>query len=296
MLVLEESIQAAGNFCVASGPHRLAEHPLNEATARLATRASGPVHRIEQVGWNRDGSLSGGDGSCLGSHTLNTRVARATSQRCLPAAELASVIEVKLLFIAVVALASSAGAQGSEPAETGPLGVLPPDSAREPVYRYRDRSGQWVYTNVPAAVPRKARAEVTSGDDIGLLPSRDKAAELPDGWLRSSEQREQEDEALRNRWSWRFTAARLRLKQLERELADERLRLEDAQRASSSAQARLQPVAYSRNLPLQNAELEIERIKRRVQRLEDDLREARDELQELDLQASRAGVPQKYRR
>jgi hypothetical protein len=145
------------------------------------------------------------------------------------------------------------------------------------IYTWTDDQGVVHYTDDPSTIPAKSKAKTTRGAEIGSLPARP-AAEP--GRQDVSVEADQLDEQY---WRSAFADLRQRIADLEKSLRADRKTLADT------------PSMLWRNrVPEPNPEYE--QLKQRVQDEEDALKQSKAQIDDLDHQASKQGVPREWRK
>jgi hypothetical protein len=182
-----------------------------------------------------------------------------------------------------------------------------PALAQDRIYRWVDAGGEVHYTNDPSSIPsaRRPQARVTRGAELMVVQTRpdsppprppaapaeastgapaaaarplDEGVPPPPGALTG-------DEA---RWRDQFKKAHGDVTRLEKAAQEDRARLADP--AANGIPVVLDPRGGVKPNP------ELDRVKERLTRTEQDLDGARRKLDDLDRQASRESVPREWRR
>lgn len=187
-------------------------------------------------------------------------------------------------------------------------------AAEEPIYRWTDADGVVHYSNEKNLVPDPQKVETTSGEEIGVLPSqprkpeptREEAKGAREERVALAEVRRVEAEADRaeaeakhvrelgeERWRAMFRAARERLVSLQAEHEETKSYLYvngmPVTGRFISVGDPYRPYGYVPDPAYERAQL-------RLKRLEREIAQAKEELQELERRASFAEVPRHWRR
>ena len=190
---------------------------------------------------------------------------------------------VACLLFAVPSLAHGQG-------ETS-MAVSPPgDADRQVVFHWQDSDGSLSFTNSVQDVPRGATG--AEGAEISVVSSEHLKGPPIVGTSADDEAREESQ--LRATWQPRFAAAHDRIHRAERALDDARLQLEAIVHRQDVGQ--LRPMTADAFAAFYGEpELERTRAELRVKASEEDLARAREDLAELERDASRHSVPQRLR-
>ncbi|MHB8877185.1 MAG: DUF4124 domain-containing protein [Myxococcaceae bacterium] len=172
-------------------------------------------------------------------------------------------------------------------------------ASAQSIYQWTDADGGMHFTDDPGSIPQKyrARSQTLSGPELGVVQVKTgedaedpKAvpATAPAPTPSYSEQREAEQLALERHWRGAFRAAYQKIEQLESSIKAGQKRLDDP-----AASGLMTFNAYT-GQQVQSPELEL--LRERVRRSEVDLKHAREDLENLDRDASRHSIPREWRR
>lgn len=176
-------------------------------------------------------------------------------------------------------------------------------SVAQPVYRWVDADGGVTYTNDPSAIPaqHRPRAKVVSGGQLSVLSVKEAPAAARPGSEAPAPapvpaidpgQQQRDDElaqlAVECQWRDRFRDARRRIEQIEESIKADKKRLDDP----GGNGMMVIDQATGRYLPTSEYEV----VKDRVRRSELELKNAKQDLDDLDREASRHSIPREWRR
>ncbi|HVE82419.1 MAG TPA: DUF4124 domain-containing protein [Myxococcales bacterium] len=184
------------------------------------------------------------------------------------------------------------------------LALAAAPAARAQVYRWVDPDGSIHYSDSPASAPKNAKVEVTTGNDITVEgsgrvsatggweePPKNEPRQPPPPQQAAAQPNDGTDE-MTVRQS--FRNAKQRISDLQQQIEDQKKLVESAEAGNSSAAmcrgSRDQCFAYAEQQRSNRDE-----ARRRLTRLESDLRTAKSYLDDLERWASSKAIPRAWR-
>ncbi len=170
-----------------------------------------------------------------------------------------------------------------------------PAALANPIYRWVDDQGVPNYTNDPSKIPAKAKAEVTSGDEIAVIassrapspPALPPTMAVQPGAV-STDILTPDERAAADQWRAAFREAHARIAWLEFEVKTDKQLLDDAGMPITRVSSHRSNNPWS----FQPGYLQVQlRLHRNLM----ELKQARADLEELERAASREAVPREWR-
>ena len=164
--------------------------------------------------------------------------------------------------------------------------ALPCAAHADDVYTWTDEDGVPHYTNDPKTIPKGKKAKITRGAELGSISATSSAAAGKRGRPALEDEVDEKEVADEAFWRSQFTELRRHIAALKAQLPEDRARLEQTP-----------PVLHPNgNALIRAPNPEYDNLKKQIEDEEESLRLAERDLDELDHQASKRGIPLEWRK
>jgi hypothetical protein len=172
--------------------------------------------------------------------------------------------------------------------------VIAPAVMAAPTYRWVDDEGVTNYTDTPSKIPDKYKAEITSGDELGLIATDRPASRSPSMGAQEQGRNQpyvEDERAVEAQWRTAFRDAYARIGQLQATIEEDRHTLDVGWPMHCNAAHYL-----SRRGGWVCLDPWYMETTQRIRNNEAELKRAQEALDDLERYASREAIPREWRR